>query len=33
MQFGLTETQQMLKNSAREFFPAECPMAEVRRLM
>jgi len=33
MQFGLTETQQMLKNSAREFFPAECPMPEVRRLM
>ena len=33
MQFGLTETQQMLQKSAREFFPAECPMAEVRRLM
>jgi alkylation response protein AidB-like acyl-CoA dehydrogenase len=33
MQFGLTETQRLLKNSAREFFPAECPMAEVRRLM
>ena len=33
MQFGLTETQQMLKNSAREFFPAECPPAETRRLM
>ena len=33
MQFGLTETQQVLKNSAREFFPAECPIAEVRRLM
>ena len=33
MQFGLTETQQVLKNSAREFFPAECPVAEVRRLM
>lgn len=33
MQFGLTETQQMLKHSAREFFPAECPIAEVRRLM
>ena len=33
MQFGLTETQQLLKNSAREFFPAECPMAEVRRIM
>jgi alkylation response protein AidB-like acyl-CoA dehydrogenase len=33
MQFGLTETQQMLKNAARSFFPAECPIAEVRRLM
>ena len=33
MQFGLTESQQVLKNSAREFFPAECPPAEVRRIM
>jgi alkylation response protein AidB-like acyl-CoA dehydrogenase len=33
MQFGLTETQQVLKNSAREFFSAECPINEVRRLM
>ena len=33
MQFGLTETQQVLKNSARAFFSAECPNAEVRRLM
>jgi alkylation response protein AidB-like acyl-CoA dehydrogenase len=33
MQFGLTETQQILKNSARAFFPAECPMSEVRRLI
>ena len=33
MQFGLTETQRLLKNSAREFFPNECPIAEVRRLM
>jgi alkylation response protein AidB-like acyl-CoA dehydrogenase len=33
MQFGLTETQQVMKNSAREFFSAECPIAEVRRLM
>jgi alkylation response protein AidB-like acyl-CoA dehydrogenase len=33
MQFGLTETQQILKNLARAFFPAECPMSEVRRLM
>ena len=33
MQFGLTETQQVLKSSAREFFAAECPIGEVRRLM
>ena len=33
MHFGLTETQETIKNSAREFFAAECPMAEVRRLM
>jgi alkylation response protein AidB-like acyl-CoA dehydrogenase len=33
MNFGLTETQQTIKNSAREFFTAECPIAEVRRLM
>jgi alkylation response protein AidB-like acyl-CoA dehydrogenase len=33
MNFGLTETQQSIKNSAREFFSAECPIAEVRRLM
>src|SRR5476651_289025 len=33
MNFGLTETQRTIKNSAREFFTAECPMAEVRRLM
>ena len=33
MQFGLTETQRVLKNSAREFFSAECPIGEVRRLM
>jgi alkylation response protein AidB-like acyl-CoA dehydrogenase len=33
MQFGLTETQQMLKNAARSFFPSECPISEVRRLM
>jgi len=33
MQFGLTETQRVLKNSAREFFPAVCPIAEVRRLL
>ncbi len=33
MLFGLSETQQLLKNSAREFFRAECPPEEVRRLM
>jgi len=33
MQFGLTEIQQLLKNSAREFFSAEYPIAEVRRIM
>src|ERR1022692_501553 len=33
MNFGLTEEQQLLKNSARQFFSAECPSAEVRRLM
>ena len=33
MQFGLTDTQQMLKHEARRFFPAECPISEVRRLM
>lgn len=33
MQFGLSESQQILKNNARKFLAAECPMAEVRRLM
>lgn len=33
MQFGLSESQQILKNSARRFFAAECPAAEVRRLI
>ena len=33
MQFGLTESQQLTRNSAREFFSAEYPMAEVRRIM
>ena len=33
MHFGLTETQETIKNSAREFFSTECPMVEVRRLM
>ena len=33
MQFGLTETQQTLKNTVRKFLAAECPMGEVRRQM
>lgn len=33
MQFGLSESQTILKNNARKFFATECPMAEVRRLM
>lgn len=33
MQFGLSESQQILKNNARKFFAAECPMSEVRRIM
>ncbi|MBX9602188.1 MAG: acyl-CoA/acyl-ACP dehydrogenase [Bryobacteraceae bacterium] len=33
MQFGLSESQNILKTNARKFFAAECPMTEVRRLM
>jgi alkylation response protein AidB-like acyl-CoA dehydrogenase len=33
MNFGLTETQQTLKNTARKFLAAECPLAEVRKQM
>src|SRR5215470_2076057 len=33
MQFGLSESQKILKDNARRFFSAECPIAEVRRLM
>jgi alkylation response protein AidB-like acyl-CoA dehydrogenase len=33
MHFGLTETQQAIKNSARQFLVAECAMPVVRRLM
>ena len=33
MQFGLSESQQFLKDSARKFFAGECPSAEMRRLM
>ena len=33
MQFGLNESQQILQSNARKFFAAECPMADVRRIM
>jgi alkylation response protein AidB-like acyl-CoA dehydrogenase len=33
MQFGLSESQQILKHTAQKFFSGECPTAEVRRLM
>jgi alkylation response protein AidB-like acyl-CoA dehydrogenase len=33
MQFGLSESQQILKHTAQKFFAGECPMATVRRLM
>jgi len=33
MQFGLSESQEFLKDSARKFFAGECPSAEVRRLI
>ena len=33
MQFGLSESQQLLRDSARKVFAGECPMSEVRRLM
>ena len=32
MQFGLSDTQQTLKTTARKFLATECPMAEVRKL-
>jgi alkylation response protein AidB-like acyl-CoA dehydrogenase len=32
MQFGLSESQQILKHTAQKFLAGECPMAEVRRL-
>lgn len=32
MQFGLSESQEFLKDSARKFFVGECPSAEMRRL-
>ncbi|MBM3810770.1 MAG: acyl-CoA dehydrogenase [Acidimicrobiia bacterium] len=33
MRFELSDTQQLLKSSARKFLQKECPMAEVRRIM
>lgn len=33
MQFGLSESQEILKDSARKFFAGECPISEVRRVM
>jgi alkylation response protein AidB-like acyl-CoA dehydrogenase len=33
MQFGLNESQELLKSNARKFFATECPTEEVRRLM
>jgi alkylation response protein AidB-like acyl-CoA dehydrogenase len=33
MQFGLSESQEMLKDGARKFFAGECPNTEMRRLM
>jgi alkylation response protein AidB-like acyl-CoA dehydrogenase len=33
MEFGLSESQEFLKDSARKFFAGECPSAEMRRLM
>jgi alkylation response protein AidB-like acyl-CoA dehydrogenase len=33
MEFGLNESQRLLKDNARKFFAGECPMEEVRRIM
>ncbi|MGC2330381.1 MAG: acyl-CoA dehydrogenase family protein [Candidatus Acidiferrales bacterium] len=33
MEFGLSESQRLLKDNARKFFAGECPIKEVRRLM
>ncbi len=33
MQFGLSDSQLLLKENTRKFFASECPMASVRRLM
>src|SRR5579862_5716970 len=32
MQFGLNESQKILKQNARQFFAGECPMTQVRQL-
>src|SRR5215469_10662183 len=32
MEFGLSESQQILKDNARKFFAGECNMGQVRRL-
>jgi alkylation response protein AidB-like acyl-CoA dehydrogenase len=32
MELGLTETQELLRNSARTFFENECPLARVREI-
>lgn len=33
MNFGLSESQQILRSNAKKFFANECPSAEVRRIM
>jgi len=33
MQFGLSESQQILKDTSRKFFAGECAMPETRKLM
>ena len=33
MNFGLSESQQILRTNAKKFFANECPSAEVRRIM
>ena len=33
MQFGLSESQQILQTNARKFFAAECPISETRRII
>jgi alkylation response protein AidB-like acyl-CoA dehydrogenase len=33
MQFGLNESQELLRSNARKFFAAECPSERVRQLM